>query len=67
MGESTIKEKRGICALFLGEASLSYHGRSEACLPERLGIRGKQRMPGKIIQLGLINLVERMFSFCHGS
>lgn len=66
LGESTIKEKKGICALFLGEVPLSYQGRSAGCLPERSVIRGKQRMPRKIIQLGLINLVECMFSFCHG-
>lgn len=68
MGESTVKGERGeIYAQFLGEISVFYQGQSEGCLPERFVIEGKQRMPRKIIQLGLINLVEFMLSFCHGS
>ena len=60
-------EKEEIYAQFLDEVSVSYQGQSKGCFPERFVIEGKQRMPRKIIQLGLINLVECMFSFCHGS
>lgn len=60
-------KKEEIYAQFLGEISVSYQRQSKGSFPERFVIEGKQRMPRKTMHLGLINLAECMFSFCHGS